>query len=562
MSTDRAILTDVIEHPDDDAPRLVFADWLDEHGDPARAEFIRAQCELQHLPDESDRRTALEVLERQLLARHAADWAQPRPAFPATIPTREGDDQESYWSVFRRGFLEGVALHDLGPGHLQPGGEFEQLFAAHPIRELRLKNFLPGGLSALAGRVELTRVEALELTHFSRSHESSDLQRARLADAETLLRSPRLGRLRALELTLFPTESGPPAEWLRLPALSRLQRLRWWPRDGDRAECWNALAADACPELTELHVPWGSYVGNATDLSEAARRFASSPACKRLTRLSIAKADHGEPFPWTEVLSSAPLERLEVSAGSGAQAPALLSALASTPAMNRLRTLRLFGVTATGAGVAGWLERGYAAGVSDLAIQYARLNDDDLERLGKTPALARITRLNLRGYTQCTPRGWQKFFASPHLSGLRHLDVSGAGLTATSVLRLAKSSSLRGLRVLCLGELTKRRPTDPPPAVNLGRGKAFPNLHTLKVWFSKDEKPGELKEMLDSAKLPNLAVLETDIPAGKRSAWKKFASGTRLVWIGGGMSNGEITTGYIALKPEGVYLPNHLDHFG
>ena len=30
--------------PRDDLPKLVFADWLDEHGDPERAEFIRLQC--------------------------------------------------------------------------------------------------------------------------------------------------------------------------------------------------------------------------------------------------------------------------------------------------------------------------------------------------------------------------------------------------------------------------------------------------------------------------------------------------------------------------------------
>jgi uncharacterized protein (TIGR02996 family) len=35
----RAICTD----PDDDTPRLVFADWLQEHGDEDRAEFVRAQ---------------------------------------------------------------------------------------------------------------------------------------------------------------------------------------------------------------------------------------------------------------------------------------------------------------------------------------------------------------------------------------------------------------------------------------------------------------------------------------------------------------------------------------
>ena len=29
---------------DDDTPRLVFADWLQENGDEPRAEFIRIQC--------------------------------------------------------------------------------------------------------------------------------------------------------------------------------------------------------------------------------------------------------------------------------------------------------------------------------------------------------------------------------------------------------------------------------------------------------------------------------------------------------------------------------------
>jgi uncharacterized protein (TIGR02996 family) len=48
MSDDTAFLHAVIEHPDDDGPRLVYADWLDEQGDP-RGEFIRVQCELARL---------------------------------------------------------------------------------------------------------------------------------------------------------------------------------------------------------------------------------------------------------------------------------------------------------------------------------------------------------------------------------------------------------------------------------------------------------------------------------------------------------------------------------
>src|SRR4051812_5383520 len=41
MSRADALLAAIAEAPDDDAPRLVYADWLEEHGDDARAEFIR-----------------------------------------------------------------------------------------------------------------------------------------------------------------------------------------------------------------------------------------------------------------------------------------------------------------------------------------------------------------------------------------------------------------------------------------------------------------------------------------------------------------------------------------
>ena len=36
----------VLADPADDLPRLVFADWCDDHGDPDRAEFIRLQVSL------------------------------------------------------------------------------------------------------------------------------------------------------------------------------------------------------------------------------------------------------------------------------------------------------------------------------------------------------------------------------------------------------------------------------------------------------------------------------------------------------------------------------------
>ena len=44
MTEGDALYRAILAAPDDDAPRLVWADWLDENGDPDRAEFVRLQC--------------------------------------------------------------------------------------------------------------------------------------------------------------------------------------------------------------------------------------------------------------------------------------------------------------------------------------------------------------------------------------------------------------------------------------------------------------------------------------------------------------------------------------
>jgi uncharacterized protein (TIGR02996 family) len=64
-------LANVYAHPDSDEHRLVYADWLAEHGDPARAELIVLQC-LPTPPTEAQRRR-----ERDLLVENATRWAGP-----------------------------------------------------------------------------------------------------------------------------------------------------------------------------------------------------------------------------------------------------------------------------------------------------------------------------------------------------------------------------------------------------------------------------------------------------------------------------------------------------
>jgi len=54
MTEASAFLKAILATPDDDLPRLVYADWLDEHSHPERAEFIRVQCELSRLTIENE----------------------------------------------------------------------------------------------------------------------------------------------------------------------------------------------------------------------------------------------------------------------------------------------------------------------------------------------------------------------------------------------------------------------------------------------------------------------------------------------------------------------------
>jgi uncharacterized protein (TIGR02996 family) len=97
MSHDDAFMQAILENPDDDTPRLIYADWLDDHEDPARAEFIRLQCRINDLPFEDSSLPDLLGRESQLLNDHVDQWL--------------GDIRPKLrrWT-FHRGFLEELVL--------------------------------------------------------------------------------------------------------------------------------------------------------------------------------------------------------------------------------------------------------------------------------------------------------------------------------------------------------------------------------------------------------------------------------------------------------------------
>src|SRR5262249_27280351 len=67
MHEEFQFLRSIYNQPDDDALRLIYADWLEERGDP-RAEFLRLEVQLHRLPKGAMGRKA--TLEKHLKKLH------------------------------------------------------------------------------------------------------------------------------------------------------------------------------------------------------------------------------------------------------------------------------------------------------------------------------------------------------------------------------------------------------------------------------------------------------------------------------------------------------------
>src|SRR5262249_34460546 len=79
--TEEGFLADIRDNPDDDSTRLIYADWLDEHGRPARAAVLRAQAEPGGLPRRGPARRELKQRAGALLKEHEEAWAGPLRPF-------------------------------------------------------------------------------------------------------------------------------------------------------------------------------------------------------------------------------------------------------------------------------------------------------------------------------------------------------------------------------------------------------------------------------------------------------------------------------------------------
>jgi uncharacterized protein (TIGR02996 family) len=120
----RSLLAAVLDHPDGDAPRLRYADWLADNGDPCRAEFIRVQCLLAEGAFSSESAEALREREEKLLKENEARWLPLAPG--SAVPD---DMLRTQWL---RGFVHWLISYRWDAEALV------SVFKEHPVRYLWL----------------------------------------------------------------------------------------------------------------------------------------------------------------------------------------------------------------------------------------------------------------------------------------------------------------------------------------------------------------------------------------------------------------------------------------
>jgi uncharacterized protein (TIGR02996 family) len=447
MTDLNVLLRAALDDPEDDAPRLVLADWLDEHGQPERAEFIRVQCSLARLAAGEPRRPDLLRREADLLAVHERDWL--------------GDlyDRVVRWR-FRRGFVEEVEV--------EPGRFFAEgagLFERAPVRHVRFcadGGRLPDDstLRTLAASPLLARLRGVKIPRLDDGLTAHGVR--------ALAASPHAASLRALALPNFPGLTdlgldglGPEgarvlAEAPHLGGVTSLELAG--NRIGDEGVRFLAASPHltrlaelnlSCNDLTDeaVHALAGSPNGaalNSLDLSinndlgpVATRLLCESPHLGRLTRLALEYTTaHLGLLAGSGLLSR--LTSLRVGAGD-------VRALAASPRAAGLTALRVGDGDPIDADA---LARSpHLAGLTSLEFGYRVLRGAGLRAILASPFLTRVSELSL-AHNDVGLEGVRALAGSPWLGRLTHLDLSGCGLSAGGLEPVVSSPAVAGLTVL------------------------------------------------------------------------------------------------------------------
>ena len=189
--SERKLLKAILAAPDDDAPRLKYADWLAANGQPERAGLIRVQVELARLenagaPDADSTPDEERLYERaeELLSEHA--WYLGMPEIPG-VEWGGGPHHG-----FERGFMARVIAADA-----KAFARLGKVFAVAPVTAVTISGADDACLTAVAASPHLARLTELRLT-FGKVGDDG---------VHALAASPHAARLRSLNF--FNCKVGP-----------------------------------------------------------------------------------------------------------------------------------------------------------------------------------------------------------------------------------------------------------------------------------------------------------------------------------------------------------------
>lgn len=222
MNDHDALLRAIGEQPEEDTPRLMYADWLEEHEQPERADFVRAQVELA--------RPGLSAAERYpavrknvyYLSHFVRRWHAQLPRIPGIE-----------WGDFNRGLIEEVRAVLETPVVARAA----DIFAVPGVHVLRLWALNDG--AALAEVPELIHLRSIRMIA---SRGPSALR--------ALFRSPYLGKLAAMDLYHGEVNDAVVADIVD----GRFRELRELLFGANRIGNSGALALAECPYLDGLRV--------------------------------------------------------------------------------------------------------------------------------------------------------------------------------------------------------------------------------------------------------------------------------------------------------------------
>jgi uncharacterized protein (TIGR02996 family) len=450
---DRAFLDAIIEDPEDDTPRLVYADWLDEQGESERAELIRLQIELPKLLEKTRRQRELEQREKQLVPEQLAAWCRQlklkedeiglQRGFPEWVCLTPGQFCRHAIDLVRQTpFLELNLCDPFSRAGMKRLADCEQL---EHVRRLNLSRCEVDAdvLEALLASKYLTQVRTLNLQACSLSCdavlavlaaaaprlpslEHLDLRENRLEDEHLvpLLASPLVAQLKQLRLAYHNRISNSTLE--RLAAAPSLARLEHLEVDSRSVSAGGLKALLKAPTLTNLkHLELGgARVGNP-----GAHLLAESPASRSLKYLGLAdaKVDADGVSFLAQSRNLDQLELLELHTGLSDERSRIgnegLEALANTDHLPGLRHLLLVDQEISDGGMRKLAKSRLLGQLAWLKLNSNPLGDDGVTALAASPQAARLQLLDLYDCS-LTSSGGQALVRSPYLKALEYVDLT------------------------------------------------------------------------------------------------------------------------------------------